>query len=204
MGKVDLKQVHKDLYTAPKDRFSFVETPPLTYLMVDGEGDPNTAPAYAEAVEALYGVAYALKFASKAAGRDYVVPPLEGLWWADDMTAFRRRAKATWRWTMMLLQPDWISPDQFKAAVQSIGVKNPTPSLSRLRSGRLEEGRCVQILHVGSYDDEGPILARLHDEFLPEQRLVPVGRHHEIYLGDPRKTAPAKLRTILRQPVSAA
>ncbi len=120
------------------------------------------------------------------------------------MTAFRQRAKAKWRWTMMMLQPDWISPDQFKAAVGKIAARNPTPALSRLRSERLEEGRCVQVLYVGSYDDEGPILARLHDEFLPGQGLVPVGRHHEIYLGDPRKTAPAKLRTILRQPVSAA
>lgn len=204
MDKVDLKAVYKDLYTAPKDRFSFVEPPPLTYLMVDGEGDPNTAPAYREAVEALYGVAYALKFASKAAGRDYVVPPLEGLWWADDMAAFRRRAKADWRWTMMILQPDWISPDQFRAALDAARARRPSPALSKLRSERLEEGRCVQILHVGSYDDEGPTLARLHDEFLPGQGLVPTGRHHEIYLGDPRKTAPAKLRTILRQPVSAA
>lgn len=204
MGKVDLKAVYKDLYTAPKDRFAFVEPPPLTYLMVDGEGDPNTAPAYMEAVEALYGVAYALKFASKAAGRDYVVPPLEGLWWADDMAAFRQRAKAKWRWTMMILQPDWISPDQVKTAVEKAGVKNPTPALSRLRSERFEEGRCVQVLHVGPYDAEGPILARLHDEFLPERGLVPVGKHHEIYLGDPRKSAPEKLRTILRQPVRAA
>ncbi|SJZ90127.1 hypothetical protein SAMN02745126_02791 [Enhydrobacter aerosaccus] len=202
MTKVDFKKDRKDLYAPPRNAFSLVKVPAMTFLMVDGQGDPNTAPAYREAVEALYAVSYGVKFASKRMlDRDYVVAPLEGLWSARDWSAFTRRAKDEWHWTMMIRQPDWITDAMIEAALEAAQAKRRTSALSLLRHETFEEGRCVQILHVGSYDDEAPVLARLHDEFLPQHGLSPTGRHHEIYLSDPRKTAPAKLRTILRQPV---
>lgn len=199
--KVDLKKTLKALYAPPVGRFVEIDVPPQRYLMADGSGDPNTAAAYRSAVEWLYSVSYPVKFMSKKElGRDYAVMPLEGLWWADDMSTFLSRQKDRWSWTMMILQPDWISEDMIAAAVARASAKlGPPPASLRLET--LEEGLCVQTMHVGSYDDEGPVLAKLHDEYLPENGLVETGHHHEIYLGDPRKTAPEKLKTILRQPV---
>lgn len=205
MTKFDFKAERKDLYAPPRGAFSIVTVPPMTFLTIDGAGNPNTVPAYKEAVEALYAVSYVLKFASRRkSGRDYVVGPLEGLWSAADWSAFERRAKDEWRWTMMIRQPDWITRAVVETTITSTRAKKPLPGLPLLRLEAFDEGRCVQILHVGSYDDEAPVLARLHREFLPQHGLAPAGRHHEIYLSDPRKTPPARLRTILRQPVEAA
>lgn len=202
MSKIDFKSEYKSLYSAPRGDFTLVEVPPLSYLMVDGEGDPNTAPAYAEAVEALYSLSYTLKFMSKRAfGRDYVVGPLEGLWWSRDIADFTARRKDKWLWTMMILQPDWIEPAHLAAARAEVLMKKGSPGIERVRLERLEEGLCAQILHVGPYDAEGPVLKRLHEEWLPAHGLAETGHHHEIYLGDPRKVAAEKLRTILRQPV---
>jgi hypothetical protein len=198
--KVDLAKT-LDSYRARRGEFRVVDVPAMRYLAIDGCGDPNTSPRYREALETLYPVAYAAKFASKAAGRDYVVPPLEGLWWADDMASFTTaRDKSRWHWTMLLLLPDWIGDAAVDAAVARAAAKRP-PRLDELRVQGLEEGRCVQTLHVGSFDDEAPVLARLHDEVIPGLGLRMTGRHHEIYLSDPRRTAPERLRTILRQPV---
>lgn len=200
--KTDLKKT-LDSYRAKPGAFRVVDVPDLRYLMVDGHGDPNTSPQYAEALEALYPVAYALKFASRRErGRDYVVPPLEGLWWADDMDAFTSaRDKSRWHWTMMLLVPEWIDETMVEAAVARSRAKKAPKRLDDVRFETLSEGRCVQTLHIGSFDDEGPVLQRMHDEFIPAHGLRPTGKHHEIYLGDPRRVAPEKLRTILRQPV---
>jgi len=199
--KIDLKKTLKALYAPPVGRFVQIDVPPLHYLMVDGAGDPNTAAAYKTAVEWLYSVSYPLKFMSKKVlGRDYAVMPLEGLWWAEDMATFVSREKGKWSWTMMILQPDWIARDMVDAAVAKARGKLGEPPAS-LRLETLEEGLCVQTMHVGSYDEEGPVLARLHDEYLPQHGLMESGHHHEIYIGDPRKTAPEKLKTILRQPV---
>jgi hypothetical protein len=170
--------------------------------MIDGEGDPNT-PVFAEATEALYPLAYTIKFASKRElGRDYVVPPLEGLWWADDMAAFTaRRDKSRWSWTLLIMQPEWIEASLVEASRRTVEAKGAPTRLHDIRFATLDEGLCVQTLHVGSFDDEAPVLARLHDEFIPANGLRMTGHHHEIYLSDPRRTAPEKLRTILRQPV---
>jgi hypothetical protein len=202
LSKVDLKVDLKHLYSPPV-RFLLVDVPALQFLMVDGHGDPNTTPEYAQAVEALYAVAYKCKFLSKVqAGQDYVVMPLEGLWWAADMAAFTTaRDKSAWDWTMMILQPAWITREMFEEAARQVGKSKDLPALPRLRMETYHEGLAVQILHVGSYDDEGPVLQRLHGEFLPENGLEPAGKHHEIYLGDPRKVVPEKLKTVLRQPV---
>ncbi|MFF2275692.1 GyrI-like domain-containing protein [Agromyces sp. NPDC058126] len=188
-------------YTAAHGRFDLVEVPPLRYAMVDGEGDPNTVPEYAAAVEALYAVSYAAKFQSKRELElDYAVGPLEGLWSADDPSTFVTREKSAWSWTMMIWQPDWLTPEVQEAAIAKALAK--APAVARLRFETLDEGLCVQTLHRGAYDDEGPTLARLHDEFMPAEGLRFNGRHHEVYFGDPRRSAPEKLRTILRQPVA--
>lgn len=176
----------------------------MQYLQIDGRGDPNTSPLFAEAVGALYPLAYTLKFASKRdLGRDYVVPPLEGLWWADDMDTFTAaRDKSRWHWTLMLMVPDWIDRAMFATATeQARAAKNSPARLDDVRLEKLSEQRCVQTLHVGSFDDEAEVLARMHHEFIPDNGLRMIGKHHEIYLSDFRRAAPDKQRTILRQPV---
>ena len=204
MQTYDIKKERKDLYAPKHGDFTLINVPEMAFLMIDGHGDPNTSSAYREAVEALYTSSYAIRAVAKASlGRVHTVAPLEGLWSADDLEVFHTRDKTAWDWTMMIAQPDWITPEMVDAALAAAKKKQP-PALGLLRFKRYTEGRSVQILHVGSYDDEGPTLGRLHEEFLPANRLAPTGRHHEIYLSDPRKTQPAKLKTILRQPVTAA
>lgn len=195
--KVDVKK-SLDSYRARQGEFRLVEVPDLQYLMVDGHGDPNSSPDFTRAVEALYPAAYTLKFASKRdLGRDYVVPPLEGLWWADDMASFTAaRDKSRWDWTLMILVPDWLDGELVGAAIEKAGAAD-------VRLGTLSEGLCVQTLHVGAFDDEAEVLARLHDEFIPGNGLRMVGTHHEIYLSDRRRVAPESQRTILRQPVAS-
>lgn len=206
MTKTDLKKTF-DGFRAKAGEFRTLELPPVTYLMADGAGDPNTTPAYREALEALYPLGYSLKFASaRQLGRDYVVPPLEGLWWAEDMTAFTEaRDKSRWSWTMMLMVPEWVPRDLFDEAVRTVSAKKEPPRrVADVRWERLDEGRCVQTLHVGSYDDEGPVLEHLHHRVIPDAGLRMTGHHHEIYLSDARRVAPERLRTILRQPVEVA
>lgn len=204
-AKVDFKKT-LDSYKAPSGKFKIVDVPTLQYLMVDGHGDPNSSPEFAEAIESLYPVAYKLKFASKIdLDRDYVVPPLEGLWWADDMDVFTdARDKSKWDWTLMLMVPDWLSPDDFASACERVAAKKPPPRLADVRLESLTESRCVQTLHIGSFDDEAEVLAELHHNFIPSEGLRLSGKHHEIYLSDFRRVAPEKQRTILRQPVVAA
>lgn len=205
MSKVDFKKELIDLYHPPK-KFVIVEIPEMQFLMADGHGDPNQAPEYQEVIEALYAVAYKLKFMSKKMlGKDYVVPPLEGLWWADNMDSFTMsRDKSQWDWTMMIMTPEWITLQMFDEAVEQVRKsKNPT-SLDKVRLESYHEGPSAQIMHIGSYDDEGPTLAKMHDEFIPENGYVMKGKHHEIYLSDPRRVTQEKLKTVLRQPVKAS
>jgi len=201
-GKIDFKKTEKAYFTAPKDDFAAHEFHGFSYLMVDGQGSPGDSPEYQAALEALYPLAYATKFLSKQElDRDYVVPPLEGLWWADDMGAFTNPGRRDeWKWSMMLMLPDWITADHVEAA----RAKKPDHDLSAVRLGRLEEGLCLSKLHLGPFADEAPVLKRLHDELIPDGGYAFNGHHHEIYLSDPRRTAPEKLRTILRQPVKRA
>jgi hypothetical protein len=199
-AKLDLKRT-LDCYRATPT-LRVVDVPDQQFLMVDGHGDPNT-PAFTEAVAALYPVAYTLKFASASElGRDYVVMPLEGLWWAEDMAAFTdRREKSRWDWTLMVMVPDWHTSAMVATAVERVRSKRRPARLDDVRLETLREGRCVQALHVGAFDDEGELLRRMHEEFIPEQGLAMAGRHHEIYLSDLRRVVPDRLRTILRQPV---
>ncbi|WP_371327688.1 GyrI-like domain-containing protein [Humibacillus sp. DSM 29435] len=200
----DLKKDRKDLYAPRPQTFSLVDVPDQSFLMVDGHGDPNTSPAYREGVEALYTFSYAVRAVAKnRLGRVHTVAPLEGLWSARDLEVFRTRDKGAWDWTMMIAQPDWITAELVDEG-RAVALKKRLPALGLVRLERYSEGPSAQILHVGSYDDEGPTLKRLHDEFLPAHGLVPSGRHHEVYLSDPRKTDAARLKTILRQPVAPA
>ena len=203
--KIDFKKT-LDAYRATRGEFRILDVPDMRYLMIDGVGDPNTSPAFADAIESLYPVAFTLKFASKRElGRDYVVPPLEGLWWSEDMASFTSaRDKSHWNWTLMVMVPEWIERDLVAAALDRVAATSTPVRLGDVRLEPLVEGRCVQTLHVGSFDDEADVLAELHDEFVPGNGLRMVGKHHEIYLSDFRRTAPEKLRTILRQPVAAA
>ena len=210
-AKYDVKREYPQLYAPSAKEFAIVDVPPMRFLAVDGHGDPNTAASYREAVQALYGIAYTVKFASKRGlGRDFVVAPLEGLWWAQDPRAFAARQKRDWNWTMLIALPDWIDEDAISDAVAVVRAKaakagdTPNPALDLLRLERVHEGTSAQILHVGSYDDESPTLARLHDEWMPQHGLTFNGPHHEVYLSDPGRTAPEKLKTVLRQPVRPA
>lgn len=200
-----------DAYQAKHGEFRILDVPSMQYLMVDGAGDPNTAQAYQDAVSALFPIAYALKFASREQlGIDTVVMPLEGQWHAPDMESFTsRRDKSAWRWTLLIMVPDHVTPEMFDHAVDTVEAKlakkkQPAPALRSVRLETLDEGLSVQTLHVGSYDDEAPVLDELHHRFIPENGLSMTGLHHEIYLSDVRRVEPAKLRTILRQPVERA
>jgi hypothetical protein len=200
--KVDLKRDEKQFYSAPTDRFVEVDVPRMLFLQIDGAGSPE-ADAYARAVEALYAVSYPVKFASKKElGRDYVVCPLEGLWWSDRLQSFADRDKDEWMWTMMIRQPDWISGDLIDSVREKAAAK--APAAADVRLAEFTEGLSVQIMHLGSFEDETPTIARLHDEYLPANGLVETGHHHEIYFSDPRASAPEKLRTLIRQPVARA
>ena len=201
MSKVDFKKTLKQFYIPPKE-FVIVDVPEMQFVMVDGHGDPNTAQEYQDAVEALYAVAYKMKFISKKElEKDYVVPPLEGLWWAEDMATFSNREKSQWDWTMMIMTPEWISVEIFGEAIKKVRQAKDPASLDQVRLERYHEELSVQIMHIGSYDDEGPVLAQMHSDFIPNNGFVENGKHHEIYLSDPRRVAPEKLKTVLRQPV---
>lgn len=202
-NKVDLREVMKAYWTAPAGSFGIVDVPELKYISIDGEGDPNGSVAYQQALNWLYALSYAIKFASKATGRDYSVAPLEGLWWADDMNDFAANRRDRWKWTAMIMQPAWIDDADYLDALSSVRAKLGDPP-SSLRFEAYAEGLSAQTLHIGPYDAEGPTIARLHDVFLKENGLVPNGQHHEIYLSDPRRTQPSKLRTVIRQPVRRA
>lgn len=216
MTKVDFKKEYEHLYNPPKGKFSLVDVPPLQFLMLDGQGDPNTSQEYQAAIEALYAVAYALKFMSKKElDKDFTVMPLEGLWEDVVMVAelvaavtvdewverFAGSNKDEWNWTMMIMQPAWISEAMFEQARTKVERSKGLRSLSLLRMETVHEGMAVQTMHIGPYADEGATLARLHLEYLPQEGYKEAGKHHEIYLSDPRRTAPEKLKTVLRQPV---
>jgi len=191
-------------YTAPRGRFEVVTVPSMKYLMIDGHGDPNTSQAYKDALSTIYPVAYKLKFFSKnELDRDYAVMPLEALWWSDAMDSFTSaRDKSRWDWTAMNMVPNWLTQEHLDAAGRAVARSGGAPALDELRLEPIHEGLSVQTLHIGSYDDEAPVLDAMHNEFIPARGLCMSGKHHEIYLSDPRRTSAERLRTILRQPVA--
>lgn len=199
--KLDWKKELKDLYSASKEEATEVDVPPTTYLMIDGKGDPNTSGEYREAIETLFPVAYALKFAiKKSGGADYSVMPLEGLWWTDGNTPFTPGNKEGWLWTALIAQPSMVTQQVLDPVLSEVKKKKQLPALGRLRLERLTEGKSVQILHVGPYSAEGPTIGKLH-QYAQQHGYHPSGKHHEIYLNTPGRTADEKLKTIIRQPV---
>ena len=201
MAKTDLKKEMAHLYKAPREPV-MVEVPPLQYLMVDGKGDPNVSEWFQEATGALYGASYTLKFKLKRGPQalDYVVMPLQGLWWAEEMDVFLMEAKEEYEWTLMILQPDEVTREMFEDACREVKERKGLDAVDHLRLETYHEGLSAQVMHVGPYADEAPTIAALH-EFIDESGRRPRGKHHEIYLGDPRRTKPERLKTIIRQPV---
>ncbi|MFJ8628484.1 GyrI-like domain-containing protein [Kitasatospora sp. NPDC093550] len=199
----DVKREQKEFYAPKNTAWNVVDVPEQQYIGIDGTGDPNTAPAYAAAVEALYAVAYTVKFASKggADGGDFVVGPLEALWWSERPEVFTTREKDSWNWTALISMPAWITEETIEEAKRTALAKKKLPAVAEVRRLTLKEGLSAQVLHIGSYEDETPLMEELHQVFLEAEGLRPSGHHHEIYLGDPRRTAPEKLRTVVRQPV---
>jgi hypothetical protein len=203
MAKIDFKKELKSFYRASAREVAIIDLPQWNFLQVDGSGNPNTTPAFEAAIEALYSLSYTLKFMVKkgANGLDYGVLPLEGLWWSEEMESFVKGDKDKWNWTLMIMQPDCISPELVEEATEKVRGKKELPALSRVRFESYAEGKAAQVLHVGPYSEEGPTIERLH-YFIEESGYKRRGKHHEIYLGDPRRAAPEKLKTILRQPIS--
>ncbi len=208
MSPRDMLKELKPLYAPSAKHAAIVEVPEITFVMIDGRGAPSTSAAYQDAIGALYGVVYTLKFTLKKSdpGRDFKVMPLEGLWWADapaPSMAEVQDDRDSWSWTMMIAVPETIAEDEVTVARQAAVRKHPSAPLERLRLERLEEGLAAQIMHTGPYSEETPTIERLH-AFVAEQGYELRGRHHEIYLGDPRRTAPERLKTVIRHPVRPA
>ncbi|WP_411964420.1 GyrI-like domain-containing protein [Haloferax sp. YSMS24] len=202
MESVDYKKELKALYRQSADEVSLVEVPTLSYLMLDGEGDPNTSPEFSAAVETLYPFSYAIRSIVKdEQDLKYVVMPLEGRWWADEMDAFEVGKKDEWQWTLMIMQPDVVTEDVVERARENVAEKKDLPALSTVRFESFDEGLSAQTLHVGPFSEEGPTIERVH-EYIEQNGYVRDGDHHEIYLSDMRRTDPEKLKTIVRQPVA--
>ena len=201
MAKLDLKKEYRQLYNPSSKQNSIVDVPEMQFLMIDGAGDPNTSVAYAEAIDALYAMAYTLKFISKMTDDvDYVVMPLEGLWWTPDMAEFSTDDKSAWEWTAMIVQPDHITAAHVATAADEVRKKKDPAALDRIRFEPYAEGLAAQILYFGPYANEAPTIERLH-WFATDSGYQLRGKHHEIYLSDPRRTAPERLRTVIRQPI---
>lgn len=203
MSKVDYKKQLSVFYLAKAGQPVVVEVPKMNFIMVDGKGDPNTSQEYIDAIQTLYPVAYTIKFTSKNQyGKDFGVMPLEGLWWTKNMADFNPEDKSNWLWTAMIMQPDIVSEELFKLSVESVRDKKHPASIDKIRFESYDEGRAAQVMYIGPYSEEGPTIVSLH-KFITDQggTLDSTNKHHhEIYLGDPRRTDPSKLKTIIRQP----
>jgi hypothetical protein len=199
--KIDYKKEFKHLYQASSKDVSIIDVPSMNFLITDGEGDPNTSRSFQSAVQTLFSLSYTLKFMIKKSQHavDYGVMPLEGLWWADDMTRFAER-KDEWKWTVMIMQPEIVTTDLVNEAVEQLKKKKGL-NCSEVRFDAFHEGKSAQIMHIGPFSEEGPTIERVH-AFIKDQGHALSGRHHEIYLSDIRKAAPEKWKTIIRQPMS--
>lgn len=203
MEKIDYTKQLKPLYGPSARKVEIVDVPQMNFLMVDGEGDPNTSKSFSDAIEALYPLAYTLKFMVKKGkmGIDYGVLPLEALWWADDMSAFSTGKKDAWKWTVMIMQPEFITREMVEEAMAEVARKKKPVALPLVRFESFQEGKAAQILHIGPFSEEGPTIEKVH-AFIEDNCGRRVGKHHEIYLSDLRRTAPEKWKTIVRQPMS--
>jgi hypothetical protein len=204
MRKIDLKKEWKSLYTASARKPALIDVPKLKFLMIDGQGDPNTSPEFLGAIEALYSLAYTLKFSLKLGPKkiDYPVMALEGLWWTDSLV-FDQEDRDSWKWTLMIAQPEVITAAMVRQAKKTVKEKKELARVDSIRLESWREGKAVQILHIGPYSEEPATIEKLH-AFAKESGYTLAGKHHEIYFSDPRRTKPGKLKTLLRQPVKKA
>ena len=202
MKKIDYKKELKHLYKPTSKNVEIVDVLDMNFLMIDGQGDPNISQEYSDAIETLYAVSYALKFTIKKGELeiDYGVMPLEGLWWVDDMSQFSIDDKTDWKWTAMIMQPEYVTKELFLDACKQVEKKKNPVALSKIRFELFSEGQVAQTMHLGPFSEEGPTVERVH-AFILENKSSPVGKHHEIYLSDIRKAAPEKWKTIIRQPI---
>ncbi len=203
-SKIDFKKTMKEFYQPSSKEVTQVDIPEMQFLMIDGIGSPGDSKEYQDALAVLYPIAFKTKFLSKKKGKDYVVPPLEGLWWADNMDDFTEGDRNKWKWTMMIMQPDWITQDMINEAIKVTKDKKPELSelLPKLRLEQYKEGRAAQIMHIGPYSEEEPTIQKMHN-FIKKVGGSFDGhkkKHHEIYLSDPRKANPATMKTVIRQP----
>ncbi len=203
MKKIDYKKDLKHLYKPSPKKVEIVEVPQMNFLMIDGQGDPNTSREFQDAVETLYSLSYTLKFMIKkgASEIDYGVLPLEGLWWADDMSQFITGNKETWKWTLMIMQPEFVTTKLFNEAIEQVRKKKNPAALAKVRFESYPEGKAAQIMHLGPFSEEGPTIEKVH-RFIEENGFKRTGKHHEIYLSDIRKAAPEKWKTVVRQPMT--
>ena len=202
MTKIDFKKELKHLYKPSAKKVEIVDVPQMNFLMIDGEGDPNTSQEFQDAVEALYSLSYTLKFMIKKGDLkvDFGVMPLEGLWWTDDMSQFSTENKENWKWTLMIMQPEYVTAELFNEALEQVKKKKNPPALSKVRFEVFSEAKAAQIMHIGPFSEEGPTIKKVHN-FIQENGCKLSGKHHEIYLSDIRKAAPEKWKTIIRQPM---
>ncbi len=201
MNKIDFKKELKHLYKPSAKKVSQVDVPTMNYLMVDGKGDPNNSKEFSDAVAALFAVSYTVKFKIKKGemALDYGVMPLEGLWWADDMSKFSIHDKSNWKWTLMIMQPDFVTREMIDTSVSEVTKKKNPAAISKIRFESFSEGKCAQILHIGPFSEERPNIEKIHEFINTKSRLI--GKHHEIYLSDIRKADPKNWKTVLRQPM---
>lgn len=202
MEKIDYKKTLKHLYQPSSKEVQIVDVPPMNFIMIDGEGDPNTAKDYQDALESLFAVSYAIKFMIKRGSTqiDYGVLPLEGLWWSDNMSDFTSGNKDKWKWTSMIMQPEYVTVEIFKEAIEQVRKKKNPVAIQKLRFEKYDEGKAAQIMHIGQFSEEGPTIEKIHN-FIRDNGCKLIKKHHEIYLSDIRKTASEKLKTVIRQPI---
>ena len=202
MVKIDYKKELKNLYSSSAEKVEVVEVPQMNFLMIDGEGDPNTSQSFQDAIDVLYPLSYTLKFIIKRGeiGIDYGVLPLEGLWWADDMSSFSVDNKENWKWTLMIMQPELVKKEMVATAIEEVRKKKKPVALPLVRFESFAEGKVGQIMHIGPFSEEGPTVEKLHS-FIKVSGSQRIGKHHEIYLSDIRRAAPEKWKTIIRQPM---
>ncbi|MGL4670413.1 MAG: GyrI-like domain-containing protein [Methanobacteriaceae archaeon] len=200
MAKLDLKKENKEFYYPSKKEVSVVNIPKMKFLMIDGIGDPNSSQEYQDAMETLFPVAYKTKFISKNENKqDYVVMPLEGLWWVEDMREFSIKNKDSWNWTIMIRQPDFIDKSIIEKAIGEVKTKKNPPSISKIRFETFDERSAAQIMHIGPYGEaKAPTVAKIH-EYIESNGYTLNGKHHEIYISDVRRTKPENLKTVIRQ-----
>ena len=203
MEKIDYKKELKHLYKSSDKNVEVVEVPQMSFLLIDGEGDPNTSQSFQDAIDVLYPLSYTLKFIIKRGeiGIDYGVLPLEGLWWADDMSSFSVKNKENWKWTLMIMQPEFVKKEMVVKAIEEVRKKKDPVALPLVRFESFSEGEVAQIMHIGPFSEEGPTVEKVHT-FIGNSGRQRSGKHHEIYLSDIKRAAPEKWKTIIRQPMS--